>query len=146
MSTSRNGRDTGPTLNETTAERGLLVRVLGASLGRGLSGYIVEGENGPKPTVEFDDGSRRAYDVFRLQMYMPRGKPEYKRSLVKRRPTVPAVPSFSQRTPAPRPHAVVKEPEDPNKRRRQPLNPDEESEPEKEPVERMVRDDADWNF
>jgi hypothetical protein len=143
---SRNGRDDGPTLNETTAERGLLVRVLGTSIGRGLSGYIVEGENGPKPTIEFDDGSRRAYDVFRLQMYTPRGKPEYKRSLVKRRPTVPAVPAFSSpRTPAPRPHTVVKEPDD-SKRRRQPLNSEEEPEPQKEPVERMVRDDADWNF
>jgi hypothetical protein len=39
----------------------------------------------------------------------------------------------------------VKEPDD-SKRRRQPLNSEEEPEPQKEPVERMVRDDADWNF
>lgn len=138
---SRNGRLDGPTLNESTADLGVIVRVIGSSFNKGLCGWIVAGENGPRPTIEFDSGDKRAYDVHRLQLYTPHGVPVYK--MVKPvRPSVPTVNMPMQRRPAQRPHTVVTEPDAPSERRRSPNEPEKS----KEPAEPIERQDADWNF
>lgn len=139
---SRNGRSDGPTLNESTADLNVRVRVVGSSFNRGLCGWIVAGENGPKPTIEFDSGETRAYDVHRLQLYSPNGAAEYKMGVKPVRPNIPQVGNgLPSRKPAQRPHVVVTNPDDPVERRRQPKET-----VEKEPKEPIERQDADWNF
>lgn len=136
---SYRGQGDGPTLNESTAEMGVRVRVLGSSVNRGLCGWIIAGEHGPRPTIEFDNGETRAYDVHRLQLYCPHGFPEYKMGV---KPHVPVVNNGQPaRKPAQRPHTVVTEPDKPADRRR-PKEPAKEL----DPADKIYREDADWNF
>jgi hypothetical protein len=138
-------RADGPTLTPETADYGVLVRVLGSTLNRGLSGYISGGENTERVEVQFDDGTKLQYDVNRLQLYTPRGQIERHPKMWKKRNTVTPRVSTQHVSPQ-RPHAVVTEPETAEQRRRRKPVSTEPAKPEKPPKEKIKRGDADWNF
>lgn len=106
---SVNGRTEGPTLTPETADLGVLVRVLGSSMNRGLSGYIIGGENTGRVTVEFDNGGSYEYPTDKLQLYMPHGRVEHDPNVRKRKPIVRVPPAQSSYQ-APQPVSPFRQP------------------------------------